>query len=98
MDYERTGDYQPSDRSTVGTALTFLLIGMGVGALTALLLAPKSGKQMRRALRRRYEDTVEALNERTEDWVERGSEVANSAREKVNAARDRVANLRAAMK
>jgi gas vesicle protein len=98
MVYERTGDYQPSDRSTVGTALTFLLIGMGVGALTALLLAPKSGKQMRRALRRRYEDTVDALNERTEEWMERGSEVANSARDKVNAARDRVSNLRAAMK
>lgn len=98
MVYERTGDYQPSDRSTVGTALTFLLIGMGVGALTALLLAPKSGKQMRRALRRRYEDTVDALNERTDEWMERGSEVANSAREKVNAARDRVSNFRAAMK
>lgn len=98
MVYERTGDYQPSDRSTVGTALTFLLIGMGVGALTALLLAPKSGKQMRRALRRRYEDTVDALNERTDEWMERGSEVANTAREKVNAARDRVSNFRAAIK
>lgn len=83
MTYERTGDYQPSDRSTVGTALTFLLIGLGVGALTALLFAPKTGKQMRRAIRRKYEDTVDAISERTEEWVDRGAEIATAAKEKV---------------
>lgn len=89
MDYERTGDYKASDRSTVGTAVTFLLIGLGVGALTALLLAPKSGKQMRRDLRRRYEDTVDALNERAEDWADRGSDFVNTAREKAKAAKEK---------
>ena len=37
-DYERFGDYRPSERSTVGTAVTFLCIGLGVGSLVALLL------------------------------------------------------------
>ncbi len=78
-DYERQGDYQPSDRSTVSTAITFLFIGLGIGALAALLFAPKSGRQMRKLLRRKYEDAVEQADE----LLERGSEFAQTAREKV---------------
>jgi len=78
-DYERQGDYQPSDRSTVSTAITFLFIGLGMGALAALLFAPKSGRQMRKLLRRKYQDAVEQADE----LLERGSEFAHTAREKV---------------
>jgi gas vesicle protein len=87
-DYERFGDYQPSERSGLGLALTFLFIGMGVGALTALLFAPKSGKQMRRMLRRTYEDTVENINEQAESLYERGSDLAEAARSKVKPLRE----------
>ena len=42
----RTGKYEASDGgSAAGTAVTFLLIGLGAGALLGLLLAPKPGKQ-----------------------------------------------------
>jgi len=85
-DYERSGDYQPSDRSTASTAITFLFIGLGVGALAALLFAPKSGRQMRKLLRRKYEDAVEQaddLIERGNHILERGSEFAHAAGEKV---------------
>jgi len=51
----RYGKYESSERGNVGTAITFLLMGLGAGALAALLFAPKSGKQMRRDLRRRYQ-------------------------------------------
>ena len=78
-DYERQGDYQPSDRSTVSTAITFLFIGLGMGALAALLFAPKSGRQMRKLLRRKYQDAVEQADE----LLERGSEFAHTDREKV---------------
>lgn len=87
-DYESFGDYQPSERGSLGVALTFLFIGMGVGALTALLFAPKSGKQMRHTLRRAYEDTVENINEQAESIYERGSEFAEAARSKVRPLRD----------
>lgn len=87
-DYERFGDYQPSERGGMGLALTFLFIGMGIGALSALLFAPKSGKQMRRMLRRAYEDTVENINEQAESLYERGSEFADTARSKVKPLRD----------
>jgi len=85
-DYERFGEYQPSDRSTVGIALTFLFIGLGAGALAALLFAPKSGKQMRKLLRRKYEDArdvLEDLQDQAGDMVEKGSEWASTAKEKV---------------
>jgi gas vesicle protein len=85
-DYERSGDYQPSDRSTASTAITFLFIGLGMGALAALLLAPKSGRQMRKLLRRKYENAVEQADElldRGSELFERGSEIAHSAKEKV---------------
>ena len=62
----RTGNYESSDKSTAGTAVTFLLIGLGAGALVALLLAPKTGKQMRRDLRRKYDDVRETV----EDFAE----------------------------
>jgi len=85
-DYERFGDYQPSDRSTASTAVTFLFIGLGVGALAALLFAPKSGRQMRKLLRRKYENSVEqadGLIDRGAELLERGSEFAHTASEKV---------------
>ena len=59
-DYKRFGLFEGSDRgSQIGTALTFLFIGLGVGALSALLFAPQTGKQTRKQLRRRYEDALD---------------------------------------
>jgi gas vesicle protein len=75
----RIGRYEASESSNIGTAITFLLIGLGAGALAGLLLAPKSGKQFRRDLRRGYEDARETLDE----W-------GDDARERVQDAKDRV--------
>ena len=93
----RFGKYEPSDRSNVGTAVTFLLIGMGAGALVALLLAPKSGKQLRKDLRRKYDGALDTLEdwkdeakERAEDVLDRGAELADELR---GAAREKVAPL-----
>jgi gas vesicle protein len=86
-------DYEPTyranegaDRSSFGMALAFLFLGLGAGAAIALLYAPKSGRQMRRSLRRRYEDAreaIEGLTEQASQMVEKGSEWAQVAREKV---------------
>ena len=86
----RLGTYESSDKSTAGIAITFLLIGLGAGALVALLLAPQSGKQLRRDLRRKYEGARDAVEdftddakERVEDAMERGADWMETAREKV---------------
>lgn len=98
-DYERFGEYQRMpDRGTVGIALTFLFVGLGLGALSALLLAPKSGKQMRRSLRRSYEDTVDRIGEWGETAgkaVGRGADWANTAK---GFARDKVAPIARAVR
>jgi gas vesicle protein len=88
----RTGNYEASDRgSSAGTAVTFLLIGLGAGALLGLLLAPKPGKQMRKDLRRGYENARETVEEWTdeakefaEEAMERGAEIAEDFKERVS--------------
>src|SRR5260370_30971587 len=104
-DYERFGDYQPSERSTIGTAVTFLCIGLGVGSLVALLLAPQSGRKTRNMLRRRYEDAFDAVSERAAElrdrageWRERGADFAGSARAWAGTAKEKGAPLGPAFK
>jgi gas vesicle protein len=84
----RIGKYESSDKNSVGTAVTFLMIGLGAGALVALLLAPKTGKQMRKDLRRKYDDARDAIQDwsedakdRVQDAVERSAEWAEELRE-----------------
>ncbi|MGA8488921.1 MAG: YtxH domain-containing protein [Terriglobales bacterium] len=94
----QTGKYEPSEGSTAGVAITFLLIGLGAGTLIGLLFAPKAGKQMRKELRRRYEDARETLD----DWKDEAKEVAEDALERgqelADQLRDRVAPIAANMK
>ncbi|HET7208764.1 MAG TPA: YtxH domain-containing protein [Terriglobales bacterium] len=94
----RSGDYQASDKSTVGVAITFLFIGLGAGALVALLFAPKTGKQMRRDLRRGFEDAKDAVNEFREEAKERVEEVMERGADWVDSAREKVEPLRSAMR
>ncbi|MEP6644140.1 MAG: YtxH domain-containing protein [Acidobacteriaceae bacterium] len=82
---------QAEDVSYLGTAITFLLIGLGAGALVGLLYAPKAGKQMRKELRRKYSDARETIDDwkedardLAEDAYERGSGIADGIRERVS--------------
>jgi gas vesicle protein len=85
-DFKTFGEYQPSDKGNTTTIVTFLLLGLGIGALTALLLAPKSGKQIRRKIRRGYEDArdlVDDWSDQANEYIEKGSKWANVAKKKV---------------
>jgi gas vesicle protein len=86
----QSGKYESSEGGNVGTALTFLLIGLGAGALVGLMYAPKTGRQMRKELRKRYETARETLDdwkdqarEAAEDAIDRGAEIAEEVRERV---------------
>jgi len=76
------GKYESSEDSRVGTAITFLLIGLGAGALTALLLAPKSGKLLRRDLKRGFDEAKDTV----EDW-------ADEAKDRTREASDRLRDV-----
>jgi gas vesicle protein len=83
------GHYESSDRSNVGTAVTFFLIGLGAGALAALALAPKTGKQFRRDLKHGYEDARDTL----QDWAEDAKDRVRDAKERVRDVAERGADL-----
>lgn len=86
----RIGRYESSESSNVGTAITFLLIGLGAGALAGLLLAPKSGKQLRRDLHRGYEDAKDKIDDWTEEAKDRAREVATRGVDVAEGLRDTV--------
>jgi gas vesicle protein len=83
-DFESNGEYEES--GSLGLGLTMLFIGMAAGALIALLLAPKTGRQMRRTLRRKYEnarEVMEDIGDQAGDWIDKGSEWADKAKSKM---------------
>jgi gas vesicle protein len=72
------------DDSNVTTKLTYLLIGGGIGAVIALLFAPKSGQELREdiadATRKGIEkskETAAQLQERAGEYYEVGRERAS---------------------
>ena len=74
------------DESSAGTKLTYLLIGGGIGAVLALLFAPKSGHELRGdiadATRKGIEkskETAAHLQERAGEYYEVGRERAAEA-------------------
>jgi hypothetical protein len=83
-DFEPNTEYEESCR--LGLGLTMLFIGLAAGALAALLLAPTTGKEMRRTLRRRYDDArevMEDIGDHAGDWIDKGSEWADKAKSKM---------------
>jgi gas vesicle protein len=83
----RFGRYESSEGNAIGTAVTFFLIGLGAGALTAL--APKTGKQFRRDLKRGYDDAKDTL----QDWTEEAKDRVRDAKERVRDVAERGADL-----
>ena len=84
----REGRYESG--SNIGTAITFLLIGLGAGAVVGMMFAPKTGRQLRRDLRRGYEsardtldDWKETARDIAEEAIERGSDLADELKDRV---------------
>ena len=87
-------DYQRDSGENISTRLTYLLIGGGIGAVLALLFAPKSGQELRGdiadATRKGIDRSREAasqLGERAGEYYEttrgRASELYSTASDKV---------------
>jgi gas vesicle protein len=71
------------------TTFGLLMLGLGVGAVAGLLVAPKSGKQLRKDIGRKVEDArdkVEEMGEqftkRAGEYWQRGEELAEAAKRK----------------
>jgi gas vesicle protein len=90
-------DYRRDSGDSISTRLTYLLIGGGIGAVIALLFAPKSGHELRGdiadATRKgidRSRETAHQLGERAGEYYQAGRERAG---EYYEATRDRAAEL-----
>ena len=87
---------QPSGRSTLAIGLALILLGFAAGAIAAALMTPKTGKQMRRSLKRKVDDlrdVVEDWSEHAGDWAEKGSDLADKASDWADKAKEKVAPL-----
>ena len=79
-----SGRYESAESGChIGTAVTFLLIGLGAGALMGLMFAPKPGKQFRRDLQRGYEDAKDNFG----DWADEAKDRVREVSERVYAVR-----------
>lgn len=90
------GEYERSGVNTVAVGFALLLIGFAAGAIAAALMTPKTGKQMRRELKRKLDDARDAM----EDWSEqagdlrdRAAQFAGKAQEWAGTAKDAVEPL-----
>jgi gas vesicle protein len=89
-----SGRYESSAATNIGTAITFLLIGLGAGALAGLLLAPKTGKQLRRDLQRGYEDAKDSFDDWADEAKDRVREVGDRMRDVASKGADFADDLR----
>jgi gas vesicle protein len=79
--------------NNIASKVTYLSVGMGIGALVAILFAPKSGEEIREYLTQKAEEGKERtrskareLRERAEDAVERGKQAAGRQNQSISAA------------
>ena len=72
--------------SDASTRLTYLLIGGGIGAVVALLFAPKSGQELRG-------DIADATRKGVDRTRETASQLGSKAGEYYEATRDRASDL-----
>ena len=90
-------DYRRDSGESISTRLTYLLIGGGIGAILALLFAPKSGEELRGdiadATRRgidRSREAAQQLGDRASEYYQTGRERAGQYYE---ATRERASEL-----
>jgi len=82
-----------SDGSDRLSKLSFFLVGGGIGAIIALLFAPRSGRETREIIAQRASDSRERVlstsrnvGEKVSTYIEKGKEVVSTQREQMAAA------------
>lgn len=79
-------DYRRDSSESVSSKLTYLLIGGGIGAILALLFAPKSGQELR-------EDIAEATRKGVDRSREAAQQIGERAGQYYEATRERASEL-----
>ncbi len=75
-------DYRRDSGDSVSTRLTYLLIGGGIGAVIALLFAPKSGQELRGDIADATRKGIDKSREAAQQVGERAGEYYDSTRQR----------------
>lgn len=80
------------DESSAATKLTYLLVGGGIGAIIALLFAPKSGQELREDIADATRKGIEKSKETAAHLQEKAGEYYEVSREKAGELYERAAD------
>ncbi|HZE64029.1 MAG TPA: YtxH domain-containing protein [Pyrinomonadaceae bacterium] len=75
-------DYRRDSGDSISTRLTYLLIGGGIGAVIALLFAPKSGQELRGDIADATRKGIDKSREAAQQVSERAGEYYDATRER----------------
>ena len=75
-------DYRRDSGDSISTRLTYLLIGGGIGAVIALLFAPKSGQELRGDLADATRKGIDKSREAAQQLGDRAGEYYEATRER----------------
>ncbi len=84
-----------SEETTAGEKALYLLLGAAIGAVTALLFAPRTGEETRKLIMAKAREGADTVTEqtgkvkaKTSEYLDRGKEMVQHQRESLNAAID----------
>ncbi len=82
-----------SDSSDRISKLAYFLVGGGIGAIVALLFAPRSGRETREIIAQRASESREKVlstsrnvTDRVNTYVDKGKEIVSTQKEQISAA------------
>ena len=81
MGYE---DYRRDSGDSISTRLTYLLIGGGIGAILALLFAPKSGHELRGDIKDATRKGIDRSREAAQQLSDRAGEYYEATRDRAS--------------
>jgi len=77
-------DYRRDSGDNISTRLTYLLIGGGIGAILALLFAPKSGQELRGDIADATRKGIDRSREAAQQLGDRAGEYYEATRERAS--------------
>jgi gas vesicle protein len=77
-------EYRRDSSDSISTRLTYLLIGGGIGAILALLFAPKSGHELRGDIKDATRKGIDRSREAAQQLSDRAGEYYEATRERAS--------------